>query len=68
LQLTLSLSNQTVALNWFALVGRRFNVEDSSDLTGWSVTASNVTAHSVQPVWATTTTNAARYYRIVRVP
>ena len=66
---SLSVSNQTVTLTWPALVGRKFNIESSTNLPGgWTVTASNIVTVSSQPTWTTSTTNAARFYRVVRVP
>lgn len=68
LRATLSVSNQTVALQWPALVGRKFTIQASPNLTTWSVAASNIVATSAQPTWTAVTTNAMRYYRVVRVP
>jgi endonuclease/exonuclease/phosphatase family metal-dependent hydrolase len=68
LRATLSVSNQTVTLTWPALVGRNFTVQASTNLTTWSVAASNVVAATSQPAWTTSTTNAARFYRVLRVP
>lgn len=68
LRATLSVSNQTITLNWPALVGRKFNIESSPNLTTWTLSASNLVAASAQPTWTASTTNAARFYRVVRVP
>jgi endonuclease/exonuclease/phosphatase family metal-dependent hydrolase len=68
LRATLSVSNQTVTLTWPALAGRSFTIQASTNLTTWSVAASNVVAVTSQPTWTTSTTNAARFYRILRSP
>lgn len=64
----LSVSNQFVVLQWPALVGRKFIVQASSNLTTWTLAASNVTATSTQPTWTAAPTNAASFYRVARVP
>jgi len=68
LRATLSVSNQTVTLTWLALVGRNFTIQSSTNLSTWTVTASNLVALSAQPTWTTTATNAERFYRVVRSP
>ncbi|MGC3958237.1 MAG: immunoglobulin domain-containing protein [Verrucomicrobiota bacterium] len=68
LRTALSVSNQTVTLSWPALVGRKFAIQSSTNLTTWTATASNLTALSSQPTWTTSITNAARFYRVVRTP
>lgn len=68
LRTALSVSNQTVTLTWPALVGRKFAIQSSTNLTTWTAMASNLTALSSQPTWTTSVTNAARFYRVVRTP
>ena len=68
LRATLSLSNQTATLTWPTLVGRNFMIQSSTNLTSWTVVASNLVAWSAQSTWTTTATNAARFYRVVRLP
>jgi hypothetical protein len=65
---TFSVSNQTATLLWPSLVGRKFSVQASTNLATWTVTASNIIATTAQQTWTTSTTNAARFYRVVRVP
>lgn len=65
---SLSLSNQTVTLTWPALVGRNFQVESSTNLLTWTVVASSVSASNTQPAWAAAAAEAARFYRVVRLP
>jgi len=67
LRLTSILSNQSFALAWSALVGRKFNVESSVDLAVWSVIASNLVTTTGTPTWTTSVTNASRFFRVVRV-
>ncbi len=68
LRATLSLSNQTATLTWPTLAGRNFMIQSSTNLTSWTVVASNLVALSAQSTWTTTSTGAARYYRVVRLP
>jgi endonuclease/exonuclease/phosphatase family metal-dependent hydrolase len=68
LWVTLGVSNQTVTLTWPALVGRGFVIESSTNLTTWTLAASNLVAFSAQPTWTASTTNAARFYRVLRLP
>jgi endonuclease/exonuclease/phosphatase family metal-dependent hydrolase len=68
LRASLSVSNQTVTLTWPALVGRKFAIQSSTNLTTWTFTASNLVALATQSTWTTTMTNAARFYRVVRLP
>lgn len=68
LRATLSVSNQTVTLTWPALVGRKFAIHSSTNLTTWTATTSNLIALSSQPTWTTSVTNAVRFYRVVRTP
>ena len=68
LRATLSVSNQTATLQWPALVGRKFTVQASTNLATWTVAASNIVAQTAQPTWTASTTNVARFYRVIRVP
>lgn len=68
LRATITVSNQTVIINWPALLGRKFNIESSPDLLNWSVAVSNIVAASSLPAWATSTGGGSRYYRVLRVP
>ena len=68
LKVTLTHSNQTLLLNWPALVGRTFNIESSTDLTAWSLAASNLLSQSNVMVWAASASDGVRFYRVVRVP
>jgi hypothetical protein len=68
LRATLNVSNQTVTLTWPALVGRNFMIQTSTNLATWTTAAASVPAVSGQPTWTTTATDAAQYYRVVRLP
>ena len=68
LRVALSASNQTVTLTWPSLVGRSFTVQASTNFTTWTAVVSNLVASSSQTAWTTTTTNTARFYRVVRSP
>ena len=67
LRTLLSVSNQTVTLTWPALVGRKFSVLLSTNLTSWTVAASNVVSASSQVAWSFPATVTANYFRVVRV-
>jgi hypothetical protein len=68
LRVTLNVSNETLTLNWPALVGRSFNVEASTNLLTWTAAATNLVSHSAQATWTTTSTNAVQFYRVLRQP
>ncbi|MBI5388174.1 MAG: endonuclease/exonuclease/phosphatase family protein [Verrucomicrobia bacterium] len=66
--LSLSLSNQTVALRWESAAGRRYRVETSSNLASWSVVASNLGAAGTVFEWRTNGAEAWRFFRVHRTP
>lgn len=68
LRVALTVTNGSATVKWPALVGRKFRVEASTNLTGWSVVASNLVALSAQPTWSTNSGGVAQYFRVVRVP
>lgn len=63
---SLSVSNQTVTLTWPALIGRKFSVFSSTNLTTWTMTASNLVSLTPQATWNTTTGASSTYFRVVR--
>ncbi len=63
---SLSMSNQTVTLTWPALIGRKFSVLSSTNLTTWTVTASNLVSLAPQVTWNTTASADAKYFRVIR--
>jgi endonuclease/exonuclease/phosphatase family metal-dependent hydrolase len=68
LRVTLSVSNQTVVLNWPALVGRSFDVQTSTNLFTWNAVATNLVATNATATWSTSTATGAKFYRVVRQP
>ena len=65
---TLTLSNQSVVLNWPALVGRKFQIESSTNLATWTVAASNLVSLSSQVTWNASVASDLKYFRVVRLP
>lgn len=68
LRVSLAVTNGSATLKWPALVGRKFRIEASTNLTAWNVAASNLVALSAQPTWSTNAGGLAQYFRVVRVP
>jgi hypothetical protein len=62
---SLSASNQTVTLTWPALSGRGFSALSTTNLTTWTVTASNLVSAAPQATWTTTHGAGAKYFRVV---
>ena len=68
LTVTMLQSNQAVTLSWLALIGRKFSVETSPDLTTWAMASTNIVTLTNTPTWTTSATNTAQFFRVVRVP
>ncbi len=68
LRLSLTVTSGNATVRWPALVGRKFRVETSSNLTTWNVVASNIVALSSQPTWTTNSAGVAQYFRVMRMP
>jgi endonuclease/exonuclease/phosphatase family metal-dependent hydrolase len=68
LRVTLSGSQQTITLNWPALVGREFNVEASTNLLAWDAVATKLVATNAIATWSPTNSTGAQFYRVVRQP
>ena len=68
LRVTLSGSQQTLTLNWPALVGREFQVEASTNFLAWHAVATNLVATNAIATWSTTNSTGAQFYRVVRQP
>ncbi|NOS69043.1 MAG: hypothetical protein HOP33_03850 [Verrucomicrobia bacterium] len=60
--------SQTAELNWPALVGRKFRIETSTNLTTWTVAASNLVSLSSQVTWDASAGAGEKYFRVLRVP
>ena len=61
-------SNPTVALTWESVFGQPYRVESSSNLTTWTVLASNLVAADATITYTTNLPEAQRYFRVYRVP
>jgi len=57
-------SNQTVALVWDSVPGQPYRIEASSNLVGWQVLASNLTALAWSMSYTSTFPNAVEFFRI----
>ncbi len=68
LLVTLTATNSSLQLKWPALIGRRFTIQTSTNLVNWTTAATNLTSLTAQQTWTTPATNAARYFRVLRVP
>ena len=68
LHVTLTVSNSTALVQWPALVGRKFTVETSTNLTSWNIAASNVVAFAGLQTWTNPVAGGVQFYRVVRVP
>lgn len=68
LRARITVSNQTATLAWPALVGRKFAVQASTNLTSWFSVASNLVATTTQPTWVSSAPNGTFYYRVIRTP
>jgi hypothetical protein len=65
---TISVSSGTATLGWPALVGRRFNVETSTNLLTWTVTASNLVTTEPTGSFTNNTSLGPRFFRVSRQP
>jgi endonuclease/exonuclease/phosphatase family metal-dependent hydrolase len=63
---SLSVSNQTATLTWPALIGRKFSVLSSTNLTTWTMVASNLVSLTPQATWSASASASAKYFRVVR--
>lgn len=61
-------SNPMVTLKWESVVGQPYRVDASSNLNTWSVLASNLVATGSNHTYSTNLSDAARYFRVYRVP
>lgn len=66
LRVTVTASNQAVVLTWPALIGRKFTVEQSTNLESWSVAQSNIMAGAAQQTWTAPADADAKFYRVIR--
>jgi len=68
LRLTLAVSNGNSIVSWPALVGRKFRVDTSTNLTTWTVIASNLVALAPTYTFTTNVNASARFFRVYRTP
>jgi endonuclease/exonuclease/phosphatase family metal-dependent hydrolase len=66
--LSLTRSNLEVTLQWESVFGQPYRVEASSNLATWSALASNLTATGGVCAFITNAPEAARFFRVYRVP
>jgi endonuclease/exonuclease/phosphatase family metal-dependent hydrolase len=64
----LSLSNQLAALQWETTSGRQYRVETSTNLAGWTVLASNLSAAGTNDSFSTNVEGGVRFFRVYRLP
>jgi len=67
LRLALHWSNEMVTLRWASLVGRRFTVQESGDLVGWTNALTNVVAMTTNVNVSLNAGGAEGFWRVIRV-
>jgi endonuclease/exonuclease/phosphatase family metal-dependent hydrolase len=66
--ISIARSNETVALTWEAVPGQPYRVDMSSNLSSWSVLASNLLATNLSFTLNTNATGDPQFFRVYRVP
>lgn len=66
--LGLTRSNLTVTMTWQSVLGQPYRVESSSNLTHWTVLATNLVATNSTFTYRTNLPDALSYFRVYRVP
>jgi endonuclease/exonuclease/phosphatase family metal-dependent hydrolase len=66
--ISIARSNETVALTWEAVPGQPYRVDVSSNLSSWSVLASNLLATNLSFTLNTNATGDPQFFRVYRVP
>jgi hypothetical protein len=69
--LSIAWTNQSVTLNWESQNNRTFNIETSSNLSGWTPFVTNLLSTTTNSPYFFTTNNITdkiRFFRIYRVP
>ena len=66
--LSFTRSNLTVTLNWQSVPGQPYRVESSTNLSAWSILASNLVATGTTFTYATNLNDIVRFFRVYRVP
>ena len=66
--ISIARSNEAVALTWESVPGQPYRVDVSSNLSAWSVLASNLLATNLSFTLNTNATGDPRFFRVYRVP
>ena len=66
--ISIARSNEAVALTWETVPGQPYRVDVSSNLSAWSVLASNLLATNMSFTLNTNATGDPRFFRVYRVP
>jgi endonuclease/exonuclease/phosphatase family metal-dependent hydrolase len=66
--ISIARSNEAVALTWESVPGQPYRVDMSSNLSAWSVLASNLLATNLSFTLNTNATGDPRFFRVYRVP
>ena len=66
--LSFTRSNLIVTLNWQSVPGQPYRVESSTNLSAWSILASNLVATGTTFTYATNLNDTVRFFRVYRVP
>lgn len=66
--LAVGATNQTVWLKWESTANRSYNVEMSSNLTAWTMLATNLVANDTNFILTTNVPGDMKYFRVFRLP
>ena len=66
--LSVTRTNPTVTLKWESVFGQPYRVESSTNLTSWTTQANNLVATGTNYTYSTNLNDAARFFRIYRLP
>jgi hypothetical protein len=66
--LSVGITNDMVSLSWESQSNRSYNIEVSSNLTTWTLLASNVNATGANCTFQTNTSDAPKFFRIYCAP
>ena len=62
-----SASMMAVTLQWDSVTGNQYQVQESVDLQGWQNVGSAIVGTGEPLTWGSATTNASKYYRVIRL-
>lgn len=66
--LAVTRTNPTVTLKWESVFGQPYRVETSTNLTTWTTQANNLVATGTNYSYSTNLNDAARFFRVYRLP